>query len=131
EAATIHDQQLGDAFAAGDVLLKALELSPLSLEVLEPLTQYLTTSGRATEAALSLTTAIESPELDTEHLPTLYYLRSVARSRVDQGNLALTREAIVDLDHAILHGRSECEAQLAELLERQRQLSAAAGDEET
>ncbi len=131
EAATIVDQQLSDAFAAGDVLLKALQLDPLSLEVLEPLTQYLTTSGRATEAALSLTTAIESPELDPAHLATLYHLRALARVRVEQGSQALTREAVADLDHAIELGRTGCEEFLAELLERQRQLSAAAGDDET
>ncbi len=131
EAANIHDQQLSDAFAAGDVLLKALALDPISLEVLEPLTKYLTTSGRATEAALSLTTALESAELDPQHKPTLYYLRAVARSRVDQSSLALTKEAIVDLDHAIAEGRGECDELLVELLERQRQLSSATGDDET
>lgn len=129
EAASIYDQQLSDAFAAGDVLLKALELAPTRLPILEPLTQYLTTSGRADQAALALTTAIESEEVPEQDRATLHYLRAIARSRVDQSNRSLTREAIVDLDAAIEAGRSDCDELLSELLERLRQLSAAAADE--
>lgn len=131
EAASIHDQQLGDAFAAGDVLLRALDLAPTQLSILEPLTQYLTTSGRADQAALALTTAIETEDVSESDAATLHYLRAIARSRVDQGNRSLTREAIVDLDAAIARGRAECDEFLAELLERLRQLSSASGDDAT
>jgi tetratricopeptide (TPR) repeat protein len=129
EAARIYDAQLGDAFAAGDVLLEALDLAPHSLDVLEPLTQHLTTSGRADQAALALTSSLEDSDVSESDLPTLHFLRASARARLGQGNLALTREAIADLDFASSHGRTGTEEALAELLERQRELSSAAGDD--
>lgn len=131
EAASIYDERLSDAFAAGDVLLRALELDPLSLRILEPLTHHLIISGRADQAALALTTAIEDVELPPEELPLLFSLRAAARGRLDPRSLRLTREAITDLDSAMLLGRSDCEETLVELLERQRELSSAVQDDES
>lgn len=129
EAATIYDQNLADAFAAGDVLLKALDLAPTSLVILEPLTQYLTTSGRGEQAVEALTRAIDSVE-SPDDLPPLHHMRAIARSRADASSMRVVGEAIDDLDAAISAGRPDCEALLADLLEQHRQLASSEGESE-
>lgn len=131
EAANVYDEKLSDAYAAGNVLLKALELEPISVDVLHAATQYLTTSARADLALDALTRAIESPKLGSAELPPLLALRAQAREQSEPSSLTATRDAIRDIHDAMAKGQPNCEQFLVELLERQRALSWSAGNRDS
>lgn len=128
EAARIFDDKLSDAYAAGNVLLKALEVNPHSIAVLEAATQYLTTSARADLALEALTRAIASEGLSEADLPNLLALRAQAREQSEPGSLDATKLAIADIQAAIGKGRAGSEQLLVDLLERQRALAWSAGE---
>src|SRR5690606_36059480 len=100
QAANIYETQLGDASAAADVLMRALELDPVSPALLEPLSQYLLTSAQGERAVGILTGVLENPELPSEVKPIVLHLRAAVRALMDDNDLTALGAAVEDLDAA-------------------------------
>lgn len=129
EAATLYEEQLGDAAMAAQVLEKARELAPLAPEVLEPLSRYLILAGQPERAVEALSSALQTEGLSNDRRGVLLHLRAVVRARTDEHSLAAISEAIRDLDVAKGLGTHGAQEDLIALLERQRQLAEAESDE--
>ncbi len=123
EAAAIYDEQLGDAAAAADVLVRGLEREPMSLGLLEPACEYLVTAGRPEEAMTLLDTTLADERHSDESLALVYHLRAAVRARADEHNLEAIIDAIADLEMAGTIGGTDLVEDLATLLMRQQQLA--------
>lgn len=123
EAGQIHDDQLGDAAGAAQVLSRARALAPLEPRVLEAQSRYLLQSGQPEEALGVLTEALDEPSLDDSHRGLVLQLRAAVRARNDEHHLEAITEAIDDLDVAKGLGAEGTEEDLVTLLERQREIA--------
>ncbi len=128
EAASLYDEQLGDAAMAAEVVRKAQKLAPLSPQVLEPLSRYLLQSAQPEEAMACLTEALQNDSLDDSRRGLILHLRAAVRARTDEHSLEAISDAIRDLDIAKGLGAEAVEEDLITLLDRQREL--AEGEEE-
>ena len=129
EAATILDQQLGDAAAAADVMERARQRAPLASLVLESLCEYLVTAARPDRAIEILDESLEATS-DQQQTAFLYHLRGIVRSRIGGEDLPTLARAVADLNRALELGSTSSEPDLLTLLQRQQQLANQLGDDD-
>jgi tetratricopeptide (TPR) repeat protein len=128
QAASIYETQLGDASAAADVLIRALDLDPISPALLEPLSQYLLISAQGERAVSILSGVLEHPDLTREVKPILLHLRAAVRARMDENDVVALSAAVDDLDAARSLGGADVDSDLGELLLRLRDVADMRGD---
>ncbi|MEN9578048.1 MAG: hypothetical protein RJA70_1057 [Pseudomonadota bacterium] len=129
EAARLYEEQLGDAAMAAEVLEKANSKAPLTPQVLEALSRYLLLSGQPERALLALTDALQTDGLSGERRGVILHIRAAVRARTDENSLQAISGAIRDLALAKGLGAQATDDDLTALLDRQRQLAEAEGDQ--